>query len=112
MYPGGYPIGEYKIIEMFSASVKKFGDVFIVQVNEIYEDDENNCKKLYNKELDEDSLTFIIPASQTDLINEVRQIFKRGESWTPDMELDFFDDKLFVESMYIPVYVHCSHYGL
>lgn len=113
MYPGGYPIGEYKIIEMFNAKVNKFGDVFIVQVNEVYEDPDDGYKKKYSRELDEESLTFLIPISQKDLISVVRQIHDKGGYWKPDMELDFFDDSLYVEreGMSIIVYVHCSHYG-
>lgn len=109
----GYPIGQYKIIEMFNANVNKFGDVFIVQANEVYEDDEDDFNKTYNSELDENSLTVLIPISQKDLINEIKQIGKKGDFWNPDLELDFFDDKLFIEKegIYIPVYVHSSYYG-
>lgn len=103
-------MNEYKIMHIGDATDSQFGDILIVKANPIMD---NGYGKSYVTHICNDTVSFFFPANNQMLINKLLEIANGGGLWTPDIDEDFIEEKIFDEDYgkRITVYRHVSFFN-
>lgn len=85
---------EFKIINIGEGTDSRFGSIVVVQANPIMD---NGYGKSFVTHLCSDTVTFFFPATNQFIIDELLRIANGGGLWTPDLEDEFMEEKIFDE---------------